>query len=76
MLTVSLANVLIFNNDALTPWTNISLGGVTDYSSPYYDSNPSFGYAIDANASIHEFANVINNMEFNFTYDYAIAIMK
>ena len=76
MLTVSLANVLIFNDDSLTPWTNINLVGVTDYEYLYYQNNPEYGYAISAKASITQFANVINSMKLNFTFDYAAAIMK
>ena len=76
MLTVSLANVLIFNDDSLTPWTNISLVGVTNYPYPYYQNNPIFGYAISSIISIEAFADVINSMEFNFRFDYAVAIIK
>jgi hypothetical protein len=76
MLTVSLANVLIFNDDSLTPWTNISLVGVADYPYLYYQNNSIFGYAISSTDSINLFANVINNMALNFTFDYAVAIMK
>jgi hypothetical protein len=76
MLTVSVANILIFNDDSLTPWTDVSLVDVDDYSFPYYLNNPIFGYAISANKSINLFANVINNMKLNFTFDYAVAIMK
>ena len=76
MLTVTLANVLIFDNDSLTPWTNINLVGVTDYEYSYYQNNPQYGHAISANASITQFANVVNNMQLNFTFDYAVAIMK
>ena len=74
MLTVSVANILIFNDDSLTPWTDVSLVGVNDYS--YYLNNPIFGYDISANDSLNLFANVINNMKLNFTFDYAVAIMK
>ena len=76
MLTVGLANVLIFNDDSMTPWTNVNLVGVTSYQYSYYQNNPQYGYAISANASIRQFANVIKNMNLNFTFDYAIAIMK
>ncbi len=76
MLTVSLSNVLIFNDDSLTPWTNVNLVGVTDYAYPYYQNNSIFGYAISATDCINQFANVINNMALNFTFNYAVAIMK
>jgi hypothetical protein len=74
MLTVCLANVLIFNNDSLTPWTNISLVGVPGIK--YYNNNPKNGYAISADASINQFADVINKMTFDFTFDWALAIIK
>ena len=76
MLTVSLANKLIFNDDSLTQWTDVRLVGVTDYPYPFYQNNSIFGYAISATDSINQFANVINNMALNFTFDYAVAIMK
>ena len=76
MLSVSLANVLIFNDVSLTPWTNTSLVGVTNYEYSYYQNNSLYGHAISANKSITQFANVINNMTFNFTFEYAVAIMK
>ena len=75
MLTVSLANLLIFNDDSLTPWTNVSVVGVSN-DFLYYQNNPQYGYAISATKSITQFADVINNMKFNFTFDYAVAIMK
>jgi hypothetical protein len=74
MLTVCLANILIFNDDSLTPWTNISLVGVPGIK--YYNNNPKNGNAISAKASINRFADVINNMTLNFTFDWAVAIMK
>jgi hypothetical protein len=74
MLTVCLANVLIFNNVSLTPWTNISLVGVPGIT--YYNNNPRNGYAISASASINQFADAINNMTLNLTFDWAVAIMK
>jgi hypothetical protein len=74
MINVNLANVLIFNDDSLTPWTNISLVGVPGIT--YYKNDPENGYAISANASLSQFANAINNMEFDFTFDWAVAIMK
>jgi hypothetical protein len=76
MLTVSLANKLIFNDDSLTQWTDVRLVGVTDYPYRYYQNNPIFGNAVSATDSINLFANVINNMVLNFTFDYAVAIMK
>ena len=76
MLTVSLANLLIFNNDSLTPWTNVSLVGVTGYEYSYYQNNTLYGHAISATKSITQFADTINNMKLNFTFDYAVAIMK
>ena len=74
MLTVCLANILIFNDDSLTPWTNTRLVGLPGIT--YFNNNPKNGYAIYANASINQFANVINNMTLNFTFDWAVAIMK
>jgi hypothetical protein len=74
MLTVCLANVLIFNDDSLTPWTNISLVGVPGIK--YFQNNSNYGYAISADASINQFADVINNMTLNFTFDWAVAIME
>ena len=76
MLTVSLANVLIFNDDFLTPWTNASLVGVTGYEYSYYQNNSKYGHAISAKNSITQFADVITKMQLNFTFDYAVAIMK
>ena len=76
MLTFSLANLLIFNADSLTPWTNIILVVVTDYEYSYYQNNTKYGYAISATKSITQFADVMNHMTFNFTFDYTVAIMK
>ena len=76
MLTVSLANLLIFNDDSLTPWTNVSLVRATNYEYSYYQNNSKYGHAISANKSITQFADTINNMKLNFTFDYAVAIMK
>jgi hypothetical protein len=74
MLTVCLANVLIFNDSSLTPWTNISLVGVPGIT--YYQNDSKNGYAISAKASINRFADAMNIMAFNFTFDWAVAIMK
>jgi hypothetical protein len=74
MLRVCLANFLIFNDDSLTPWTDISLVGVPGIKN--YNNNPKNRYAISANASINRFADAINNMEFDFTFDWVVAIMK
>ena len=75
MLTVSLANVFIFNDYSLTPWTNISLVGVSN-DFLYYQNNSKYGHAISATKSIREFADLINSMKFNFTFDCAVAIIK
>ena len=74
MLTVCLANILIFNDDSLTPWTNISLVGVPGIK--YYNNNPKNGNTFSAKASINRFADVINNMTLNFTFFWAVAIKK
>ena len=74
MLTVSLANILIFNDDSLTPWTNISLVGVPGIK--FFNNNSNYGYAISADASINRLADAINNMTFNFTFDWAVAIVR
>ena len=76
MLSVSLANVLILNDDSLTPWTNVTLVRVPDYPYLYYKDNRLNGYAISANASITQFADLINNMTFDFEFDWAVGIMK
>ena len=71
MLTVSLANVLIFNDDSLTPWTNTTLCGIPGVYK--YKTNPP---TISAPCSVKEFANAINNLHLNFSFDYATAVMK
>ena len=53
-----------------TPWTNSSLVSVSGY--PTYGSKPT----ADANTSVSLFAQTMNNMQLNFTFDYAAAIMK
>ena len=75
-MSTKIVYVLILNNDSLTPWTNTNLVRVRDYPYLYYNDNRLNGHAISANASIRQFANVIKNMNLNFTFDYAIAIMK
>ena len=74
MLTISLANVLIINDDSLTPWTNTSLVGVPGWSS--YLNSSAYLPAILSNASVTSFADSINKMALDLTYDYAVAVMK
>ncbi len=74
MLTISLANVLIINDDSLTPWTNTSIVGVPGWSS--YLNSTKYLPAILTNASITAFANSLDNMNFDFQYDVAAAVMK
>jgi hypothetical protein len=71
MITVSLSNVLIINDDASTPWTNPELVGV-----PSVENSPTKKRAILSDASVEQFAQSMNNINFNFTYDFAMAIMK
>ena len=71
MLTVSLANVLIFNDDSLTPWTNTTLCGI-----PGVYQYKTYPPTISALCSVNEFANAINNLHLNFSFDYASAVMK
>lgn len=72
MLTISLANVLILNDDSLTPWTDVNLVGVPGYDKFNDNSLP----ALLSSASIMEFLTTMNNMELPFNYDYAVAVLK
>ena len=74
MITISLASVLIMNDDSLTPWTNTTLAGVPGWYS--YNNNTGFLPAILSDTSVKIFADEINNMSLDFTFDYAVAIMK
>ena len=74
MLTASLTNVLILNDDTLTPWTNTTLVGVPGWSS--INNNSNYLPAILSSASVAQFADSINSMKFNFSFDYAVAILK
>jgi hypothetical protein len=74
MITVSLSNVLIVNDDESTPWTNPKLVSVPGWVS--YQNLTTNKRAILCNASVAQFAQSMSKINFNFTYDYAIAIMK
>jgi hypothetical protein len=74
MLTISLASVLIINDDSLTPWTNTSIVGVPGWSS--YTNSTKYLPAILSNAIVTAFANTLDKMNFDFQYDVAAAVMK
>ena len=59
-----------FQDPKDTPWTNSSLVSVSGY--PTYGSKPT----ADANTTVSLFAQSMNNMLLNFTFDYAAAIIK
>ena len=69
MITVSLTNVLILNDTALTPWTNPNLVGV-----PGLKNYKNYPPALLANSSIFYFENTMSKM--NLTFDYCIGVIK
>ena len=48
--------------------------GVTGWSS--YKNSPNNLPAVDATKSVNQFANALNNMNFSYSFDYAVGIMK
>jgi hypothetical protein len=76
MLTISLANVLVLNDDSLTPWTNVSLVGVPGVTT--YNNKTDIPPAILAKSSLSEFISSMNDLTLNltFNYDYAVGILK
>ena len=70
MISAYLVNVLILADPADTPWTNTTLCGVPGV--PTFKSRST----ILANLSATAFANAMNSMNLNISYDYAIAFMK
>ena len=76
MLTISLANVLIINNNSLTNWTNVDIVGVPGVTT--FNNNTNFPPALIANESLAQFINAMNDMssKLTFEYDYAVGVMK
>ena len=74
MITISLSGVLILNDDSLTPWTNPKFVSVPGWYS--FQNLTSNKRAISSNKSVTAFAKSMNKLNLNFTYDYAIAIVK
>ena len=74
MISANLVDVLILTDPIDTPWTNTTLYGVPGVLS--YRNDTRYKPTILANESAAAFANVMNKINFPFSYDYAIAFMK
>ena len=70
MIQSILIDVLIISDPSKTPWTNTSLVG--DPQNQNFSGKP----PIFAAKSAEAFANAMQNMDLNYTYDYAVAIVK
>ena len=76
MITISLANVLILNNNELTPWTDLDMVAVPDTLT--YNNNANLPRAILADTSMNKFISTMNKMTSSlpFKYDYAVGVTK
>ena len=71
---VSMASLLVLDNVSDTPWADISLVGAPGF--PYYNNNPINLPTCLNDVSIKLFANSMKNLQFNISFDYAVAVMK
>ena len=73
-INVTMVGLLMFPNQADTPWTNANLVSVPGY--PYYNNNPLNPPTCLMDRSVTLFANTMNSLSLSFSYDYAVAVMK
>lgn len=69
-----MAGLLIFPDQADTPWSNTNIVSVPGY--PYYNNNPNNLPTCLMDISVTLFANTMNNINFDIPYDYATAVIK